>query len=132
MQKSTVGGILSIVSGALGLVGGLITLMVTLFASTYDFYVYADSSLTEEQLRTLVTVIYGGATVFALVVGVLAIIGGIFAIQRKHWGWSLAGAIASIFTFLPLGIAAVILVAMGRSEFDDTSTIAQQPPAAIS
>ena len=120
MQKSTVGGILSIVAGALGLVGGLMLLMGTLFASSVfnDPAFVTDTNMTDEQILMIITIIYGGMAVIALIVGALGIVGGIFSVQRKRWGWALAGAIAGCISFLPLGVASVVLVAMGRSEFN--------------
>ena len=53
-----------------------------------------------------------------LVVTVLAVIGGIFSLLRKRWGWALAGSIVSILPFSLFGIAATILVALSRDEFD--------------
>ena len=130
MQKSTVGGILSIVAGALGLVGGLILLLVTLFMSSAfnDPAIFGDFSTTDGQFLTIFSIIYGVAGVFCLIVGVLGIVGGIFSLQRKHWGWALAGAIAGCLSFLPLGVGAVVLVAMGRSEFSqNTPGVTPQP-----
>ncbi len=131
MQKSTVGGILTIVAGALGLVGGLILLMVTLFMSSAfnDPAIFGDFSTTDGQFLTIFSVIYGVAGVFCIIVGALGIVGGIFSIQRKRWGWALAGAIAGCFSFLPLGVGAVVLVAMARSEFtQNASGASPQPP----
>lgn len=48
--------------------------------------------------------------------GVVAIVGGIFAVSRRLWGLSLAGAICSLVIF-PLGIPAIILISMSRREF---------------
>jgi hypothetical protein len=42
----------------------------------------------------------------------------VFAIKRKYWGVALAGAIASIFTFFPCGIAAVVIISMAKPEFN--------------
>ena len=52
-----------------------------------------------------------------LIVGVLSIIGGIFAIQRQRWGWALAGSIATLVTSSLLGLAAIILLAISKDEF---------------
>jgi hypothetical protein len=51
-----------------------------------------------------------------LLLGILAIVGGISAIRRKRFGLSLAGAICALLSGL-LGILAVIFVALGRREF---------------
>lgn len=130
MQKSTVGGILSIVAGALGLVSGLIILMVTLFMSSAfnNPAIFGDFATTDGQFLTIFSVIYGVAGVFCLIVGVLGIVGGIFSLQRKRWGWALAGAIAGCLSFLPLGVGAVVLVAMGKSEFNQNASGASPQP----
>ena len=49
--------------------------------------------------------------------GIVALIGGVFALRRRVWGFALAGAILSCFCFLPLGILATIFVSMRRREF---------------
>jgi hypothetical protein len=51
-----------------------------------------------------------------LVLGVLAVVGGVSAIRRKRFGLSLAGAICAIISGL-LGILAIIFVALGKREF---------------
>lgn len=129
MQKATIGGILSIVAGAFGLLGGLMLLVVTLFFSS----VFEDPSLfgnitgTDQQFFTLMAVLYGAMGVFCLVTGVLGVVGGIFAIQKKRWGWALAGAIAGCINFMPVGIAAVVLTALAKPEFGVPVTVAPQP-----
>jgi hypothetical protein len=50
------------------------------------------------------------------VLGIVAVVGGISAIRRKRFGLSLAGAICALPSVF-LGIAAVILVALGKREF---------------
>ena len=54
----------------------------------------------------------------SLLLAVLALVGGIFAVQRKQWGWALAGSIAAIFSLIILGIPAVVLVAISKNEFE--------------
>jgi len=53
----------------------------------------------------------------AIIIASLAIIGGIFAIQRRKWRWALAGSIAAAISPIPLGIAAIILLAVSKNEF---------------
>lgn len=52
-----------------------------------------------------------------LVIAILAIAGGTFAIQRKRWGWALAGSIAAAINPLPLGIVTIVLVSLSKQEF---------------
>jgi hypothetical protein len=55
--------------------------------------------------------------ILSLVEATFPIIGGIFALQRRRWGWALAGSIVAILGTLPLGVASTIFVAMSRDEF---------------
>jgi len=53
-----------------------------------------------------------------IIIGIVALIGGIFALQKKGWTMALVGAICAL---LPpstlLGILAIIFVAVSKSEF---------------
>jgi hypothetical protein len=59
-------------------------------------------------------VITGG---FFVVVGILAVVGGISAIRKKRFGLSLAGAICALLSGL-MGILAVIFVTLSKKEFE--------------
>ncbi|MEJ2739017.1 MAG: hypothetical protein P8105_04185 [Dehalococcoidia bacterium] len=62
--------------------------------------------------------IFGVITsIFFAALGALAIIGGIFALKKKNWAVAIAGAIAGTVLMFPCGIAATILISLGRSEF---------------
>jgi hypothetical protein len=67
----------------------------------------------------------GGEVVGALllVLGIVAIIGGVFAINRRVWGLALAGAICALFPpqVAVLGILSIIFVALSKSEFSKKS-----------
>lgn len=53
-----------------------------------------------------------------LVLGVMAIVGGIFALKRKTWGLALAGGICALFPpHSLLGILAIVFVALSKEEF---------------
>ena len=60
--------------------------------------------------------LFGLAVPFVLL-AILAVIGGIVALQRKIWGLALAGSIAAFFCCFVLGIAAIILLVISRQEF---------------
>jgi hypothetical protein len=51
-----------------------------------------------------------------LILGILAMAGGISAVRRKSFGLSMAGAICALASGL-LGVLAVIFVALGKREF---------------
>jgi hypothetical protein len=54
-----------------------------------------------------------------IILGIVAIVGGVFALRRRVWGLALAGAICSLFMYFVaiLGILAIIFVAMSKKEF---------------
>ena len=55
--------------------------------------------------------------IISIIITAVILVGGIFAINRKQWGWVLAASILAIIAFLPLGIAATVLVAQSKDEF---------------
>jgi heme/copper-type cytochrome/quinol oxidase subunit 3 len=58
------------------------------------------------------------AVVIILVAMGMSVVGGICALQRKNWGWAIAGAAAAcVFGIWFLGIPALILTAISRDEF---------------
>ena len=120
-RYATIGGVLSIVSGALGILSGLAMVAFGLFFKWImmfgDSYSY-DMEMTAEQLGTLMGVIYGVMGGFWVLFGILALVGGIFAVRKKLWGLALAGAIAGLLTSFPIGIVAVIFTAMAKPEFE--------------
>jgi hypothetical protein len=52
------------------------------------------------------------------VIGVLAIVGGIFALKNKVWGLALAGSIGAVLTGRLLGVLALIFIVLGRKDFE--------------
>jgi hypothetical protein len=71
-----------------------------------------------------------GSSPVGIILGLIAIVGGIFAIRRRAWGLALAGAICAIVPPHPwgfliwtpiLGILAVVFVVSSKSEFSRAS-----------
>ena len=55
-----------------------------------------------------------------IILGIVAIVGGIFALRKRKWGVALAGAILALLCWpfgTPLGIAAIVFVILGREQF---------------
>lgn len=110
-----VSGVLSIVSGAFGFLGGLAMILISvLFWST----VFISTNTPDEFPFFVFQTIYIVWGIILLVISVLAVIGGIYSLKRKNWGMALTGAIASVLTFFPGGVVAVIFVALGKQEFE--------------
>ncbi|MBM4432525.1 MAG: hypothetical protein FJ025_00800 [Chloroflexi bacterium] len=58
------------------------------------------------------------AVALPIVLGIISIIGGVFALQRRVWGMALAGAICALPTpAIILGILAIIFVSLSKKEF---------------
>ncbi len=52
-----------------------------------------------------------------LVIGVLAIVGGVYALRLKVWGLALAGSIGAVITGPVIGLLALIFTVLGREDF---------------
>lgn len=100
--KPTVAGILAIIAGAIQLIIGM------LCATGVGF----------------VAGIFGLGWLSAIcvpliVIGIIAITGGVCALARKAWGMALTGSIfALIGPWFILGILAIIFVSLGKREFE--------------
>jgi len=97
-RKPQVAGILSIVSGAIGLIfwGTVFIVTVSTVSSGIGLCVFY---------------------AIASIVAIAAIVGGVYSIKRARWGLALGGAVCSVFAFWLLGIPAVILVTLSKKYF---------------
>jgi len=60
-----------------------------------------------------------------IILSIVAIVGGVFAIRKKAWGFALAAAICAFIVGLPfivpailLGIPAIVFTALGKGQFE--------------
>lgn len=111
-SKPTVAGILVIISGILGLIWAIL-LFVGYGVVSGAFDIPGTWGIPD-----FVSGIVLGWAIPQTVVSILALIGGIYAVQRKVWALAITGSIAAILAFLPLGIPAVILAALSKDEFE--------------
>jgi len=109
MEKTwmpTVAGILDIIAGSLGLIVACgIAIIGSLMGIVPDF---------REFLPVYLLIL----VVPLVLVKILAIIGGIYTLRRKNWGLALAASIAAFLPFSPLGLAAIVLTALSKKEFE--------------
>jgi hypothetical protein len=110
-NKPTVAGVFDIITGALGIIGA-IAMFIGFSVVSGGWGIPGMGAIPG-----FVPGIVLGTAIPSLIIAVLALVGGIFAVQRKQWGWALAGSIAAILVFILLGVPAVILVAISKSEF---------------
>lgn len=98
--KPTVAGILAIIAGALEVIIGI---AIAAFGGIGWFFG-----------MVLVSAIGGPLIVF----GIIAIVGGIYALRREVWGLALAGSICALVgPWGLLGLLAIIFVSLGKREF---------------
>jgi len=110
--KPLAGGILAIVGGSLNLLAGLGVLLFSPMAIPFR------------------SAFAGMGVLAALLIGtgVVALIGGISAVNRKRWGLSLAGGICAITPIATLlGILSTVFIALSREEMQSSSTKAPEP-----
>ena len=68
--------------------------------------------------------ITAGLGAVLIVIGIVSVIGGTFALRRRLWGLSLAGAILALFPprLIVLGILSIIFLALSKGEFDQSGS----------
>jgi len=80
------GGILAIVSGVFGLLG-----MAALIGMTYFFrFMFTESFIYDgfqREMFTWMAVYYLVVGIVLGLIGILAIVGGVYAIKRRFWAW---------------------------------------------
>jgi hypothetical protein len=110
--RTTTAGILDIIAG----VWALCVVIVL-------FIVGGITSIIPDIPRWIATVLFS-ISIPIIILAVLAVAGGIANILKKSWGFALTGSIAAFFcsfTFFfwgfILGVVAIVLTTMGRSEF---------------
>ena len=98
------GGILCIISGALGLLSRLALLLLSSLLALH---------ISGPAFRIL-SIIFS----FSVVFDILAIVGGVFALRRRNWGLSLAGAISTLLAGSWLfGSLSIVFISLSRKEF---------------
>jgi hypothetical protein len=110
--KSTVAGIIDLIAGIKGITGSIFLLALGhgLDLGTFDRWGGPFPGLLRGGF-------FHALAIPILLFGIVAIIGGIFALQRRSWGWALAGGIAAVFASPFLGVVAIIFTALSQNEF---------------
>jgi TM2 domain-containing membrane protein YozV len=93
-------GILSIVGGALSLIFGIVAVATAHIAQVYGL------------------IGAGAGGIPSIIFGIIAIIGGTFALQRRNWVMSLVGSVFALLSCPPAGVPAIIFVAVSQKEFN--------------
>ena len=107
--KPIAGGILSIVAGIFA-IGSSLAILPTAPASLGPFWGIPWN-------QCFLSTFAPGFGLSRIILGAIAITGGIYALRRRCWGLALAGSILAIPLVPPLGILATIFVSLGKKEF---------------
>jgi hypothetical protein len=116
--KPTTAGILTIIAGAINVIAGIVVLvwrrfdMMGMMGDWYRFGGHMGFGIT------------AGVGAVLIVIGIVSVIGGAFALRRRLWGLSLAGAILALFPprLIVLGILSIIFLALSKGEFDQSGS----------
>ena len=114
--KPIAAGILNIITGVLGIVGAIG--MFIGFSFITNIWKISGVEFRFIPFPQFIENVILGLAIPSLIIAILALVGGIFAVQRKQWGLSLAGSIAAILTLFPLGIASTVLTSISKDEFE--------------
>ncbi|MCJ7669955.1 MAG: hypothetical protein MUO61_05510 [Dehalococcoidia bacterium] len=100
--EPTIAGILSIIAGVINMIWGIVAAVL---------WGKGDAFMGIEWLNVIVIAL-------AIFFGIIAIVGGIYAIKRRIWELALAGPICALVGPAGmLGIPAIIFVMLGNGEF---------------
>jgi hypothetical protein len=115
--KPTTAGILNIITGALNALAAMGLIIALIAVGNIDvmrFLPPEDAPFIAPLVGTILIVLL----VLSVIEAVFPIIGGVFALQRRRYGWALAGSVIAILRIFPLGVTSTILVAMAEDEFE--------------
>ena len=116
--KPTAAGILNIISGAINIFWAICLIIaittVEIWEVIFDAIPPGELPFAASLVSTILIVLLA----LSIIEVILPIVGGVFALQRRKWGWALAGSIMAIVGVFPLGVASTIFVAMAKDEFE--------------
>jgi hypothetical protein len=104
--KPIIGGILILIGALAGIISGASLIWAGSF-----FLPLGDYGLDISGILAICGIIW-------ILLSLIGLLGGIFAMQRKHFGLAILGGIFSLlFGFFIFGLIGLILVAISKSEF---------------
>lgn len=113
--KPVTAGILDIVSGAIGMVGGVYLVILSQLFSAIREILRLDP-LVIQRIEDIISQMVAVPFIVVLI-GIISIIGGVYALQRRIWGLAIAGAISSCIVFPIFGLPSIIVTALAKDEF---------------
>lgn len=117
--KPTTGGILCIIAGVINVLLGLV---VVVGLTAAGLLVGADMFEADIELAGMSWL--GVLGVPLVVLGIVSIVGGAYALKRRLWGLALTGGICAIITGnLVYGTLAIIFVSVSKDEFNGVNNV---------
>ena len=116
--KPVTAGILNITAGAISASCAIGLVFAIAFIDTWRFLVDMVPPEDLPFIAPFVSAVLIILLVLSIIHAVFPIVGGVFALQRRRWGWALGGSIIAIVGVFPLGVLSTIFVAMARDEFE--------------
>ena len=116
--RPTTAGILNIISGAINVFSVIGLIIIITAIDTWAFLLDITPAEDLHLVVSLINTILIACLVLSIIHVVFPIVGGMFALQRKKWGWALTGSIIAILAVFPLGVASTVFVAMAKDEFE--------------
>ncbi|MFO7996857.1 MAG: hypothetical protein R6U93_06965 [Dehalococcoidia bacterium] len=106
--KPTVAGILTILAGVFQVIVGIAIVLMGLIGSAFI------------EIEAIEAIEWLGLIGLPLaILGIVSIVGGVFALKRRMWGLALTGAICAMMAGNPInGTLAIIFVSLGKGEFE--------------
>lgn len=114
--KPTIAGVLDIIAGVMALIGACVLFLIGV-VGTGAITTAGAHDPTAARFAYLPIALFGPLALLCLVIGVLAVVGGIAAVRQRRFWLALVGGIAALFAFFPIGIPAVVLTVMAEREF---------------
>jgi hypothetical protein len=119
-SHAKIAGILSIIAGVSALFGSLVLGAVGVAGSAV---LGSTAGHAPHGLPLLPLLLFIPLSVLMFALGVIAIIGGVYGVRREHFWLLVVGAAASIFCFLPVGIAALVFAVLAEKEYPPPSPV---------
>ncbi|MDH3216420.1 MAG: hypothetical protein OEN01_09040 [Candidatus Krumholzibacteria bacterium] len=113
----TVAGILEICAGATSLIGSFVLAFMAVASHSLPHGV---SEPVPEWPFEMGFALFLGLATLLLVLGLVAVIGGIQALRGTRGFWPIIGAIAASLSCLPLGVPAIVLTVMSENDMSST------------
>ncbi len=104
--KPVVGGILILIGALVGIISGAILI--------WGGAMFLEIPVVGGEMAGILAT----CGIVWLIFGIIGLLGGIFAIQRKHFGLAIVGGIFSLLSgYFIFGLIGLILVAISKNEF---------------